>query len=154
GISLLLGIIILILFSIIKKNKNKDNLETKIKLDDLKNEPEENKKEFIIPESPLLAAHEMLVAQNSTRFFSILDSSVKNYLAIKLKVPVNELTRKRIIEELDRCNVSLGTTLMLSSLLDEIEINLYAPPSSILHLNNIFEKASEVVSLLDKQVCN
>jgi hypothetical protein len=153
GISLLLGIIILILFSIIKKNKNKDTLETKIKLDDLKNEQEANKKEFIIPESPLLAAHEMLVAQNSARFFSILDSSVKNYLAIKLKVPVNELTRKRIIEELDRCNVSLGTTLMLSSLLDEIEINLYAPPSSVHHLNNIFEKASEVISLLDKQVC-
>ena len=154
GIFLLLGIIILILFSIIKKNKNKDTLETKIKLDDLKNEQEENKKKFIIPESPLLAAHEMLVAQNSARFFSILDSSIKKYLASKLKVPVNELNRKRIIEELDRCNVSLGTTLMLSSLLDEIEINLYAPPSSVHHLNNIFEKASEVISLLDKQVCS
>ncbi len=154
GIFLLLGIIILFLFSIIKKNKNKDDLETKIKLDDLKNEQEENKKEFIIPESPLLAAHEMLVAQNSTGFFSILDNSIKKYLASKLKIPVNELNRKRIIEELDRCNVSLGPTLMLSSLLDEIEINIYAPPSSVHHLNNIFEKASEVVSLLDKQVCS
>jgi hypothetical protein len=153
GIFLFLGIIILILFSIIKKNKNKDDLETKIKLDDLKNEQEENKKEFIIPESPLLAAHEMLVTENSTGFFSILDSSIKNYLASKFKVPVNELNRKRLNEELDQCNVSLGTSLMLTSLLDEIEINLYAPPSSVRHLNNIFENASEVVSLLDKQVC-
>ena len=153
GIFLISGIIILILFSVIKKNKNKDALETKIKLDELKNEQEENKKEFIIPESPLLAAHEMLIAENSTGFFSILDNSIKKYLASKFKVPINELNRKRLNEELDKCNVSLGTTLMLSSLLDEIEINLYTPPSSVCHLNNIFEKASEVVSLLDKQIC-
>ncbi|HEY5369877.1 MAG TPA: BatD family protein [Hanamia sp.] len=153
GMFLLLGIIILIFVSIIKKNKNKDALETKIKLDDLKNKQDEKEKQFVIPENPLLAAHEMLVAQNSAAFFSTLHNSIKKYLATKLNVPVNELNRKRIIEELDRCNVSLGTTLMLSSLLDEIEINLYAPPSNIHHLNNIFEKASEVVSLLDKQVC-
>jgi len=154
GIVLLLGIILLVIFLIIKKNKNKDLLETKIKLDDLKNEQEEGKKEFVIPENPLLLTHEKLVSQNSKEFFSTLDLSLKNYLASKFKVPVNELNRRRLNEELDKCNVSLGTTLMLTSLLDEIEINLYAPPSSILHLNNIFEKASEVVSLLDKQVCN
>jgi hypothetical protein len=154
GIFLLFGIIALIVFLIIKKNKNKDGLETKIKLDDLKNEQKEKKKEFVIPENPLLATHEKLVAQNSKEFFATLDISLKNYLASKFNVPVNELTRRRLSEELDRCNVSLGTSLMLTSLLDEIEINLYAPPSNIHHLNNIFEKASEVVSLLDKQVCN
>ena len=154
GIVLLLGIILLVIFLIIKKNKNKDLLETKIKLDDLKNEQEEKEKEFVIPENPLLLTHEKLISQNSKEFFSTLDLSLKNYLASKFKVPVNELNRRRLNEELDKCNVSLGTTLMLTSLLDEIEINLYAPPSSILRLNNIFEKASEVVSLLDKQVCN
>ena len=154
GIILLIGIIILIIFLIIKKNKNKDLLETKIKLDDLKNAQAEKEKEFVIPENPLLLTHEKLVSQNSKEFFSTLDISLKNYLASKFKVPVNELTRRRLNEELDKCSVSLGTTLMLTSLLDEIEINLYAPPSSIHHLNNVFEKASEVVSLLDKQVCN
>jgi hypothetical protein len=61
--------------------------------------------------------------------------------------------KKRLNEELDKCNVSLGTSLMLTSLMDEVEINLYAPHSNITGLNNVFEKASEVVSLLDKQVC-
>lgn len=154
GIILLLGMIILILFLIIKKNKNKDLLETKIKLDDLKNAQAEKEKEFVIPENPLLLTHEKLVSQNSKEFFSTLDISLKKYLASKFKVPVNDLNRRRLNEELDKCNVSLGTTLMLTSLLDEIEINLYTPPSSIHHLNNIFETASEVVALLDKQVCN
>ncbi|HEY5463592.1 MAG TPA: BatD family protein [Hanamia sp.] len=151
GIVLILGIILLIILSIIKKNKNKNLLETKIKLDDLKNKNEE--KEFKIPENPLLKAHEKLVAQDSKAFFYTLDSSLKNYLAAKFKVPANELTKRRLTEELDKCNVSLGTSLMLTSLLDEVEINLYAPPGNTNHLNAIFEKASEVVSLLEKQVC-
>ncbi|HUZ59602.1 MAG TPA: BatD family protein [Hanamia sp.] len=154
GIILILGIILLIILMIIKKNKNKDLLETKIKLDDLENEKEEKEKEFIIPENPLLKAHEKLVAQDSKGFFHTLDASLKKYLAAKFKVPANELTKRRLNEELDKCNVSLGTSLMLSSLMDEVEINLYAPPSNINSMNTIFEKASEVVSLLDKQVCN
>jgi hypothetical protein len=36
-------------------------------------------------------------------------------------------------------------------LLEEIEMNVYAPPSDVNHLKDAFEKASEVVSLLDKQ---
>ncbi len=158
GIVLILGIILLIIVLIIRKNKSKDELETKIKLDDLKNENAGQatsvEKEFLIPESPLLEAHEKLVAQDSKGFFHTLDTSLKIYLAAKFKVPVNELTKRRLNEELDKCNVSLGTSLMLSSLMDEVEINLYAPPSDVNHLNAIFEKASEVVSLLDKQVCN
>jgi len=153
GIVLILGIILLIILSIIKKNKNKDLLETKIKLDDLKNEKEEKEKEFKIPENPLLKAHEKLVAHDSKAFFYTLDSSLKNYLAAKFKVPANELTKRRLTEELDKCNVSLNTSLMLTSLLDEVEINLYAPPGNTNHLNAVFEKASEVVSLLEKQVC-
>lgn len=153
GIALILGIILLIIFGIIKKSKNEDALETKIKLDDLKNENVEQEKEFKIPENPLLEAYEKLVAEDSKAFFHTLDASLKKYLASKFKVPANELTKRRLNEELDKCNVSLGTSLMLTSLLDEVEINLYAPPSSVNHLNTIFEKASEVVSLLDKQVC-
>jgi len=154
GIVLILGIILLIILMIIKKNKSENLLETKIKLDDLENEKTEPEKEFVIPENPLLEAHEKLMAQDSKGFFHTLDTSLKKYLAAKLKVPANELTKKRLNEELDKCNVSLGTSLMLTSLLDEVEINLYAPPSNVNHLNTIFEKASEVVSLLDKQVCN
>ena len=68
-------------------------------------------------------------------------------------MPTEELTKKRVIEELDKCNVGLGTSLRLSSLMENIELNLYTPPSDANHLKEVYEKASEVVSLLDKQVC-
>ncbi|MEO9022249.1 MAG: BatD family protein [Ginsengibacter sp.] len=154
GMLLFLGMIALIFFIIIRKKRNKSLLEKNIKLDDLKNKGEENKKEFIIPENPLLEAHDKLIIQNSREFFHTLNTSLKKYLSRKFKIPVSELTRKRLNEELDKSNVSVGTTLLLTSLLDEIQINLYAPPSGVNHMNAIFEKASEVVSLVDKQIGN
>ena len=158
GIALAALAVLAILFVLMKRNKNKDDLEKNIQVDDLKNDPataaaKKEKKEFIIPENPLTDAHEKLVAQDSEGFYHTLDASLKKYLASKFKMPVSDLSKKRVNEELDKCNVSLNTSLMLTSLMDEIEINLYAPPSNVNQLNSVFEKASEVVSLLDKQVC-
>ncbi len=154
GSILSIGIILIILLFIYKKNKNKNFLEKNIKVDDIKNKTSEKEPEFIIPENPLLLAHQKLIEQNSGEFYRVLDGSLKKHLSAKLKVPIEELTKKRLNEELDKCNVGLGTSLMLNSLMEEVEINLYAPPSSANHLKNVFEKASEVVSLLDKQISN
>ena len=81
-------------------------------------------------QSPLLDAYEKLVAGDVNEFYHVLDASLKKYLCSKFKVPANELSKKRLNEELDKCNVSLGTSLMLTSLMDEVEINLYAPHSN------------------------
>lgn len=153
GIILLLGIIILIILGINRKNKSKSVLEKNVKIDDIKNKIKENELEFIIPENPLLAAHEKLIEDDGAQFYNVLDAALKKYLSAKLKIPVEEITKKRVNEELDKCNVGLGTSLMLNSLLEEIEMNLYAMPAHGNHLKSTFEKASEVVSLLDKQVC-
>jgi hypothetical protein len=153
GIILISGIILLIIWGINRKNKSKDLLGKNVKVDDIKNKIKENEPEFIIPENPLLAAHEKLIADDRAQFYNVLDASLKKYLSAKLKIPVEEITKKRVNEELDKCNVGLGTSLMLNSLLEEIEMNLYAMPAHGNHLKSTFEKASEVVSLLDKQVC-
>ena len=117
------------------------------------NEPSsaaETADDFTIPESPLIEAHTKLMEGKETEFYMVLDASLKKYLAAKFKVPCEELT-KRLSEELDKRNVGLGTSIMLSSLLDEIEVNVYAPPSNSNHLQVVYERASEVVALLDKQ---
>ena len=154
GIALIAGIIALVFFLIIKKNKNKSLLEKNIEVDDIQNETQTPDKEFTIPENPLLDAHEKMMAQDSRGFLLSIDASLKKYLSKKLNIPLSELSKKRLNEELDKCNVSLNTSLMLTSLLDDIEINLYAPSSNTTHLNRMYESASEVISLLDKQVCS
>ena len=58
-------IIFVIFFLIIKKNKDKNNLQKNIKVDDLKNEMNDEKEEFSIPQNPLTEAYEKLVAGDS-----------------------------------------------------------------------------------------
>lgn len=149
---LLIGAIV---FWVVQRNYSRKKAEL------LKKEIEKKRKEdaaedandFVIPINPLQEAHEKLIAEDSLGFYSVLDASFKKYLSAKFKVPAEELSRKRLNEEVDRCNVSLGTSLLLTSLMEDLELNLYTPPSNTNHLKEVYEKASEVVSLLDKQVC-
>jgi hypothetical protein len=131
-----------------RSNPAKNDSEQK----DSENKIEKPASEFLIPENPLQEAHDKLIEENSVGFYTILHSSLKKYLGAKLKVPAEDITKKRLNEELDKYNVGLGTSLRLSSLIDEIELNLYAPPSNANHLKDVYERASEVVALLDKQV--
>ena len=100
-----------------------------------------------------MADAENKLTTGDTQFYKVLDVSLHKYLSEKLKVPPEELTKKKINEQMDKCNVGVGTTLLVNSLLEDIELNLYAPVSSEKQMQQVYEKASEVVSLLDKQIC-
>jgi hypothetical protein len=151
GILLIAGVIFWIFFKNNPKKKNellKPGEDKNPGTDIVRTNPE-----FLIPGNPLQEAYEKLIEENSGAFYSVLDASFKKYLSARLKVPPEELTKKRLNEELDKCNVGLGTSFLLSSLMEDLELNVYAPPSNVNHLKEVYEKASEVVSLLDKQVC-
>ncbi|HVZ97650.1 MAG TPA: BatD family protein [Chitinophagaceae bacterium] len=151
---LIAGLVLLagILFGIFKKarpvKKPATNGEAQTKDDNI---PEKQQPEREVPANPLEEAHQKLSEGNSSAFYRTMDVSIRKYLSEKFKVPANELTRKRINDELDKCNVGLGTSLRLLSLMEKIELNLYAPPGSANEMADVYEKASEVISLLDKQ---
>jgi hypothetical protein len=148
------GLCVLALIVILKKPKKEKQLTvaaSKSSAKDYQQDPVEEAT-FVIPANPLAAAEEKL-AKGDPGFYKALDVSLHNYLAEKLQVPVQELTKKKINERMDKCNVGVGTTLLVNSLLEEIELNLYAPVSSATQMNEVYEKASEAVSLLDKQIC-
>ena len=108
--------------------------------------------EFIIPDNPLSDVEEKLIMGDAEQFYKSLDVSLHKYLSEKLQLPGNVFTKKQINETMDKHNVSVGTSLLLNSLLEDIEIMRYAPVSSETQMQDVYEKASEVVSLLDKQV--
>ena len=108
--------------------------------------------ETVVPQNPFAAAEEKLFQQDNRGFFQLMQQSLRTYLSMKLDLPPENLTRKRINERLDKYNVGIGTTLLLSSLMDDIDMNLYAPLSTNNEMEAIYNKAAEVVSLLDKQV--
>lgn len=146
------SVLILLLILLFKRNqvKNKEIGQKDIYLDNLENKRQPSEDSFPIPENPLLEAHEKLTAGDANEFFVVLNSSMKKYLAGKFKIPLEDISRKRLHEEMDQRNVGIGTSHMVDSLLEEIELNLYSKPQQQ-HLQNAFEKASEVVALLDKQ---
>ena len=135
-----------------RKISNKNNIaEKNTVVTEKEHSVKEKEPEFIIPDNLLEEAHEKLIEGKSSAFFAVLDSSLKKYLSMKFKVPAEELTKKRINEELDKCNVGLGTSIRLSNLMETIELNLYAPSSPINQQKEVYEKAAEVISLLNKQ---
>jgi hypothetical protein len=104
-------------------------------------------------EDTLAPAEEKLATNDPVAFYSSLHACLRKFLSDNLTIPTEDLTRKKINERLDKCNVPVGTSLLLSSLLENIEINLYAPVSSTGEMKEDYEKASEFISLLNKQLC-
>ena len=149
------SVLILLLILLFRNNrtKNKETSQKDIIIDDLKNAaptPPVKKSALSIPENPLLEAHDKLMEGNANEFFAVLNCSMKKYFSGKFNIPLEEISKKRIQEEMDKCNVGLGTTHVVNALFEEIEMNLYSMPQQQ-HLQSAFEKASEVVALLDKQ---
>ena len=150
--ALLLLSVLMILFVKNKREKKEAVIESNVHTNISENKVEQPN-EFIIPANPLADAEEKLSEGATSQFYKVLDVSLYKYLSEKLKVPVEELTKKKINERMDKCNVGVGTTLLVNSLLEDIQLNLYAPVSSETQMQEVYEKASEVVSLLDKQIC-
>ena len=152
GIAALLALsVVMIVFS-----RKKIKREVKAEIAPVEAAPQNKTKEpaaFIIPVNPLADAEEKLSEGDSSSFYQTLDISFHKYLSEKLNVPAENLSKKKINERMDKCNVSVGTTLLVNSLLEDIELNRYAPFSSEMQMQEAYEKASEAVSLLDKQVC-
>lgn len=152
-IAALLLFCVLLIGYVKNKNENK-KAAVKNKRDlNFTEDKTEAEKEFMIPLNPLADAEEMLTKHDARQFYKMLDISLHTYLSQKLNVPVEELSRKKINERMDKCNVAVGTTLLVNSLLEDVELNQYAPVSSEIKMQEVYEKASEVVSLLDKQIC-
>ncbi len=147
---ILSGILLLcaLLFLIFKKNKTADN-----KISVVKETKPGDIHAFVIPVNPLSTAENLIRADIPHQFYKELDTSLKSYLSQKLGIPLQELSRKKINEKLDKCNVTINTSLLVNSVLEDIEVNLYALASSKIQMEAVYNKANEVVSLLDKQVC-
>ncbi|MBA2249928.1 MAG: protein BatD [Chitinophagaceae bacterium] len=143
------GLLVLLIFVVQNDRKSRLVNSKTIKVEN----PEKNAiaMDQVIPSNPLIEAERILFENDSSNFYPSLYNALRNYLSVKLDVSPEELNKKKISEQLDKCNVGVGTALILNSLLNEIELNLYAPPSSATHMQAVYEKASEVVSLLDKQ---
>lgn len=151
GIVLVAGLTILLLFVFFRKKNRESDLEARVKLDDLRSSQAED--EFVIPDNPLEAVHEKLKSADADGFYQDLNAALKKYLSGKLNIPLHELSKEKVLEGMDSCNVGIGTTKLFESLVREIDLGLYAKSTHPGQMRYLYEKSAELIALLDKQIC-
>jgi hypothetical protein len=99
--------------------------------------------------NPLLISEECLHHNDAGMFYRQLNIELKNYLSTKLQLPAEELNRKSIAEQLDAKGISNETSVELQKLIDEIEWELYTPFADSEKMKAMYEKANDLIQLMN-----
>ncbi|WP_297692829.1 BatD family protein, partial [uncultured Eudoraea sp.] len=84
-------------------------------------------------------------------FYIALEKALHNYLKAKLKIETSEFTKEKIESLLVQKTVDADTTEGFISLLKNCEMARYSPFSEV-QMQQDYNKASEVISAMDKQL--
>lgn len=88
---------------------------------------------------------------NKDSFYVALEKALHNYLKAKLKIETSEFSKDKISELLLKKQVNEETVDGFLALLKNCEAARYSPFSNV-QMQQDYEKASEVISLIDKQL--
>lgn len=88
---------------------------------------------------------------NEVEFYVALEKALHNYLKAKLKIETSEFSKEKITDLLTNRKVNDETLSGFIELLENCEKARYSPFTEV-QMNNDYEKASHVISRLDKQL--
>tara|TARA_R110002051_G_scaffold71624_5_gene129422 strand:+ start:61595 stop:63334 length:1740 start_codon:yes stop_codon:yes gene_type:complete len=88
---------------------------------------------------------------NKESFYVALERALHNYLKAKLKIETSEFSKDKITELLTKKQIEETTIKEFIALLKNCEAARYSPFSNV-QMQADYEKASEVISLMDKQL--
>lgn len=104
---------------------------------------------IINQKNPLEDAEQYLVNDDSRNFYVSLNLAFRNFLAHKLSIAAEDLNKKTINDGMDKKGIALETSLQVQQLLDEVEWELYTPFSDTSKMQQVYDKASDLVQLLN-----
>jgi hypothetical protein len=88
---------------------------------------------------------------NKEAFYIALEKALHNYLKAKLKIETSEFSKDKIAALLTEKNVDSATSDGFIGLLSNCEMARYSPFSDV-QMHQDYDKASEVISSMDKQL--
>ena len=88
---------------------------------------------------------------NKDSFYIALERALHNYLKAKLKIETSEFSKDKITELLTEKNIDPTTVDSFIALLKNCEAARYSPFSNV-QMQADYDKASEVISIMDKQL--
>jgi hypothetical protein len=116
---------------------------------------EEEKSEEVIPEiqeikpiNYLEKAGDLLYG-DSAAFYTELNSGLKLYLSHKLHLAIETINKKNITEQLDHHNISTDTVIRLQQILNEIELQLYAPFTADDKRQQLYNDTASIIQMLE-----
>ncbi|WP_299617752.1 BatD family protein [uncultured Tenacibaculum sp.] len=84
-------------------------------------------------------------------FYEALERALHNYLKAKLRVETSDISREKITELLENKNVDSSTITEFIDVLKRCDFARYTPISNV-EMNEEYNKAKQVITLLDKQL--
>lgn len=91
------------------------------------------------------------VLNNKEAFYNALERALHNYLKSKLHIETSDFTKDKIQELLEGKAVEDTTIKAFNELLESCELARYTPFSNV-EIQQDYDKAARVISILDKQI--
>jgi hypothetical protein len=143
-ISALLIVLALFFWSNRKKNKEPEPvIEETISEEPILTIDKEEHKNY------LRLSEEKLLQHDSKGFYETLNKEVREFLSAYFHILPEEITKKRIAEELDKKGVSFVVAIKVQQLMDHIEWQLYTPVHVNAQLEESFANAKEMIYSLN-----
>lgn len=139
----IIPLILFIIISIIYRQKIKENANIQLK---------KTKRANKLAQKRLKNAAKHLKSGNNEAFFEELSKGLWGYLSDKLVIPVADLTRDNVREELIAHGAHTDTIDQLLDILDTCEYTRYAPSGTEGEKENLYKKAVSVISRLERNV--
>ena len=88
---------------------------------------------------------------NKEQFYNALERALHNYLKAKLNIETSEFSKEKIQELLQNKSAEQNSTSQFLELLKNCEMARYSPFSNV-EMNQDYDKAANVISLIDRQL--
>jgi len=111
-----------------------------------------NKKASKVALKRLKEANSHLRDNSGEKFYESIERAFWGYLSDKLTIPVSELSREKASGELTKHSVSATIVERFIQILDTCEYARYAPGGGSAKMQELFDEATEVMSVMEKEI--
>jgi hypothetical protein len=111
-----------------------------------------NKKANRVARKHLKTAAEFLKKQQPEAFYDSILKAIWGYLSDKLSIPVADLKRESAIGALESRNIEPSLIRDFIGVIDQCEFERFAPSGGNVEMHDMYAKAEDMISSLEKQI--
>jgi hypothetical protein len=111
---------------------------------------EEKAAEEQLPVNPLAITEIVLMGNDTRLFYETLNKELHTFLATRLKLAPENISRKTIADGLDQSGIGIADSFAIQQLLDDVRLQLYTPFADDNKREDYYVEAVRLVGILKK----